>query len=1310
MASSSSKKPRRSYDVFLSFRGPDVRNHFLGHLYVALDQAGISTYIDDEELGKGEQISPALMKAIEESQIAIVVFSEDYASSSWCLEELTKIMECREQEGLKVFPVFYKVEPREVRWQRQSYGEAMAKHEVKFGKDSEKVKRWKKALCDAGNLSGEHFTDGYEAGLIQHIVQEISTQLSRTPLYVAKDLVGIDSRVKELKTILKLQSEGDVLMVGLWGQGGVGKTTFAKAIYNAIFGEFQGACFLERIRENSKNSIDLVHLQKKLLSQVLLAKKLIVHSVGGGSQSIQDKLCNKKVLIILDDVDDAFQLNALAGDCKWFGKGSRIIITTRNKHLLTSHGINPDHIYEVKALKEGEALELLRKHAFRGNRKIKISSNLVHQVLHYARGLPLALQVLGAFLFGRVEDEWESTLQKLAESPNKKINDVLKVSYDGLEPYEKEIFLHIACFFKGRSKDYIQKVLDSCDFHTTIGIKILIECCLISEEEETIQMHDLIQLMGMDIVKDEARDDPINRSRLWLRDDVLNVLSEDKETKAIKAIVLQLPEPEDMYIGPDAFTKMKNLKLLILLNVDDSIQGPIHLPNGLRWFEWPNCGSTPEFSHGPKKLVGLDMRNSKIKVAPGQLKELEKLKYINFHKCQSLVCMPNISCNPNLEELDLSECKNLERVHESIANHDKLQSLNFSGCSKLRYFSDVLRSENLLLLDLSYCSKLQRFPDIRVQIKGLRELCLEGTSIEELPASIENLVSLTKAFLSNCKKLAILPSSIYMLNNLQTLNLSGCSKLTKFPKMEEDVSDPHMKTGLSELLILYLVGCNLSEAEFLQNPSCFPKLELLKVSHCQKLEEIPEIPPQLIQFSAKNCKSLSKISPNISRVPYVNLNSCHGLVSSGFTLNDLFKLKHFSPTEPYDYKGCREFSLPGAEMPEWLCCNEDGYISFTASKDLYKKFVGLAFCVAFRLDERINQFFLNFHTFINGKSTKYYGDHVTSSLSDHVCLRICKMWRLWGELEDAFGANDESQFHLMIRANSSGVVVKKCGFRLIQKSLENNLKDYQLADLDMHVQERTDEFTVEKCRYSLIGPRLRIIWPGGEMPLEFVLAEDSTISFMASQDFHDKLQGLALCVVVGVEGGEKEISFDIEPHVHDQRRNVLSGTLGSFDSDHVWIQYIRSNMLWGVLEGGVDFGQFKENYLRFSIKLKVSGGTVKRLGYVLRCTQLEDDLKVMLKDNQLVNPAALHEDYEDDDDFPDTTAANFIRRLRREEQEASESETEASESETKASESETEASETEASESETEASESETKASESETEASETEASESETE
>ncbi|KAF8033917.1 hypothetical protein BT93_C0255 [Corymbia citriodora subsp. variegata] len=568
MASSSSLKCKRNYDIFLSFRGIDIRKNFLSHLYTALDQNGLFTFIDSEELRKGEQISSTLMKAIEESQLAISFSLRTMLPR----HEVVKIIECKARKDLVVLPVFYKVEPREVREGRESYGKAMAKHESKFGKNSEKVNRWKEALFAASSLSGWDLNDGDEAQLIKRMVKEISSKLDRTPLHVARHLVGIHLRVAKLKSMLNLKSHDDVLMIGLWGQGGIGKTTLAVALYNALFRKFEGSCVLENVRETSRESKHLVSLQER--------KRIALTTVREGINSMQYRLCCKKVLIVLDDVNDIEQLNALAGDCEWFGKGSRIIITTRDSHLLTSHGIDKDHIYEVQTLEYCEALELFKKYAFVRNNKIVIQGDLVDSALQYAKGSPLALKVLGSFLCGRREQEWKSALDQLAKSPNKTINDVLNLSYDGLEDYQKEIFLDIAYFFKGKYIEYIEKVLDSCGFNVTIGVQVLVEKSLIIEEYGKLQMHDLIQLMGMDIVKQECRDDPARRSRLWLFDDVRDVLSGD-----------------------------------MVRFVD-----PIYLPNGLRWFDWPKSPWFPKFSSGPKKLVGLYMQGSNIKEVGGQFK------------------------------------------------------------------------------------------------------------------------------------------------------------------------------------------------------------------------------------------------------------------------------------------------------------------------------------------------------------------------------------------------------------------------------------------------------------------------------------------------------------------------------------------------------------------------------------------------------------------------------------------------------------------------------------------------------------------
>ena len=156
-ASSSSSSYRCDYDVFLSFRGEDTRNNFTSHLYKALCDQGFNTFIDND-LQRGEKISLELLKTIKLSMISIVVFSKNYASSTWCLNELVQIFECR-SKGQLVLPIFYKVSPSEIRKQDGEFGIALAKHEEKFKDDIEKVQRWRTTLTEAANLSGFPYND-----------------------------------------------------------------------------------------------------------------------------------------------------------------------------------------------------------------------------------------------------------------------------------------------------------------------------------------------------------------------------------------------------------------------------------------------------------------------------------------------------------------------------------------------------------------------------------------------------------------------------------------------------------------------------------------------------------------------------------------------------------------------------------------------------------------------------------------------------------------------------------------------------------------------------------------------------------------------------------------------------------------------------------------------------------------------------------------------------------------------------------------------------------------------------------------------
>ncbi|KAM7490978.1 hypothetical protein LguiA_033899 [Lonicera macranthoides] len=153
-SSSSSLRPRWNYDVFLSFRGEDSRRTYIDHLYTALIQAGIFTFRDDGGIQRGKSIGCELKKAIKESRISIIVFSNNYAHSSSCLDELAEIMECKKTIDQLVLPVFYDVEPSVVRKQTDNYGNALAQHEGRFVGERERVERWRAALTEAANLCG----------------------------------------------------------------------------------------------------------------------------------------------------------------------------------------------------------------------------------------------------------------------------------------------------------------------------------------------------------------------------------------------------------------------------------------------------------------------------------------------------------------------------------------------------------------------------------------------------------------------------------------------------------------------------------------------------------------------------------------------------------------------------------------------------------------------------------------------------------------------------------------------------------------------------------------------------------------------------------------------------------------------------------------------------------------------------------------------------------------------------------------------------------------------------------------------------
>ena len=366
------------------------------------------------------------------------------------------------------------------------------------------------------------FTES-ESEFIQRVIKEISsTKSNHEPLFVAKHPIGIDIRAEAIELLLDMESN-DVCMVGICGFGGTGKTTISKAVYNRIANRFEGSCFLENVREMSKIIGGIIQLQETLLSKILRERDLKVYNVFEGINLIKERLRHKKVLIILDDVKDSKDVENLLGECNWFASGSRVIITTRDKHILTTLGRDP-RIYEVTKLSQCEAGELFNQHAFQASEYGEDYSELAKQIVCYANGLPLALKIIGSDLCGKNIHEWKSALEKYKNIPHEDIQEILKISYDGLGNSEKDIFLDIACFFKGYNKDDVVNILGSCDLYPNYGIVKLIDKCLVTLNNGRLSMHDLLQQMGREIVRQESKELQ-QRSRIWRYKDAHNLLT-----------------------------------------------------------------------------------------------------------------------------------------------------------------------------------------------------------------------------------------------------------------------------------------------------------------------------------------------------------------------------------------------------------------------------------------------------------------------------------------------------------------------------------------------------------------------------------------------------------------------------------------------------------------------------------------------------------------------------------------------------------------------------------------------------------------
>ncbi|GMP67568.1 hypothetical protein CsSME_00027507 [Camellia sinensis var. sinensis] len=683
----------------------------------------------------------------------------------------------------------------------------------------------------------------------------------------------MDSRMQKVIELLGL-GMGDARVVGIWGMGGIGKTTISRAVYDCISYQFQGCSFIENVREVSKKC-GLKTLQEQLISKILIEKDLKVRSDAHAVHMIRNMICRKKVLIVLDDVDESTNLEKLVGEHNCLNSGSRIIITTRNKHVFSRYGIT--HIYEVEELREDEAMELFKSKAFSNYQHMEGYQELVRRALKYAKGVPLALKVLGSFLRGRNKDEWESSLNKLKKSPLKEVRQVLRISYEALESEEQDIFLDIACFFKGKDKNEVIKILESCGFDPIIGIDVLVQKSLITISSNKLLMHDLIQQLGWCIVIQQSREEPGERTRLWRDEDIKNVLMNNTGTNKVEGIVMQYNglsslDPKDIQflkqlkLRPEAFAKMSNLRILKIccMHLSKDLK---YISNNLRYLDW--LGYPMKYmpsTFQPEHLVELHLTYSRIEQLWKGTMHLDKLRIMNFSHSTYLKKSPNFAGVPNLERLILEGCTGLVNLHPSIGVLKRLICLNLKDCKSLKSLPDnICQLKDLGNLNLSGCSKLDKLPQDLGVLDCLYELYADWTATRQLPSPIGRLKNLRVPTLKGCKGISSNSRSFFSLPSIfrrerdnSMASLSGLKSLRQL-----DLSYCNLKSiptaicHIDSLKFLDLSGNNMERLPASLNQ--LSRLCNLWLSDCKKLQELPEISSKIVSIFAENCSSLRTI-------------------------------------------------------------------------------------------------------------------------------------------------------------------------------------------------------------------------------------------------------------------------------------------------------------------------------------------------------------------------------------------------------------------------------------------------------------------
>eukprot|EP00611_Tribonema_gayanum_P020652 TRINITY_DN3808_c0_g1_i2.p1 TRINITY_DN3808_c0_g1~~TRINITY_DN3808_c0_g1_i2.p1 ORF type:complete len:941 (-),score=103.50 TRINITY_DN3808_c0_g1_i2:57-2879(-) len=702
--------------------------------------------------------------------------------------------------------------------------------------------------------------------------------------------------------VLSFSPGGHPQVVIIWGRGGMGKSTLARALYNERrslpdFKIKHGAASVQVHDDRSVN-----YVREELLKELTLCA---MPADNVKDQALRTEL-QKPKLLLLDNIWEEAQLVDFRAK---LAHGSLIIVTTRNAKLV--HGWDTATVvrdFPMPGLKDLEALALFRS-------KVIVPAPLKDLDLEIVRlcgGMPLALAIAGGGLKNKTAlEDWEATRDALLSGGriegdgDNRMAKLLTLSLDNLKVYEKEMFLDACTVMHGREPHHALCVWQAChsgrDLRNSLKeleYRSLVETRKVDDEnKKSLWVHDVLRALA----GDEAC-----ATRVWK--------AQQKASVGVKAMLLT-----DMEQLDDVQDGAPKLQVLLMDGLSATVDiSPVLRIAGteLKWLCLTSCAQHPLATLTTcKRLAVLELSRCSFASLPDSFGDLARLKTLILRECSSHTSLPESFGNLTaLTVLDLSRCYLLESLPESFGKLTALTSLNLEMCELLvtlpELFGNLIA---LTLLDLRRCESLESLPESFRNLTALTSLDLEGcASLVRLPESFGNLTALTVLDLTECRSLQDLPTSFSNLTALSTLRLGGtalsrladtfcnltalteldliaCESLTRLPESFGTLTaltslDLRVCESLGSPPESFGYPTALTQAGLPESFGNLTALTTLDLSGCESLEELPESFGHLTALASLDlsfCTSLASLPESfghLTGLTNLNMRGCPATV------------------------------------------------------------------------------------------------------------------------------------------------------------------------------------------------------------------------------------------------------------------------------------------------------------------------------------------------------------------------------------------------------------------------------------------------